>query len=61
MLKINSKFKDDFQFVLLLSCFVGHPVYSQLKSMNYELNTVSSIFLSGKISDQQSIQFLRAN
>ena len=26
MSKINSKIKDDFQVVLLLSCFVGHPV-----------------------------------
>ena len=27
MSQINSKIKDDFQVVLLLSCFVGHPVY----------------------------------
>ena len=26
MSKINSKIKDDFQVVLLLSCFVEHPV-----------------------------------
>ena len=26
MSKINSNIKDDFQVVLLLSCFVGHPV-----------------------------------
>jgi len=26
MSPITSKFKDDFQFVLLVSCFVGHPV-----------------------------------
>ena len=26
MLQINSNTKDDFQVVLLLSCFVGHPV-----------------------------------
>ncbi len=26
MSQINSNTKDDFQFVLLLSCFVGHPV-----------------------------------
>ncbi len=25
MSKINSNIKDDFQVVLLLSCFVGHP------------------------------------
>ena len=28
MSQINSNIKDDFQVVLLLSCFVGHPVYS---------------------------------
>ena len=28
MSQINSNTKDDFQVVLLLSCFVGHPVYS---------------------------------
>ena len=28
MSKINSNTKDDFQVVLLLSCFVGHPVLS---------------------------------
>ena len=28
MQKIESKIKDDFQFVLLLSCFVRHPVQS---------------------------------
>ena len=27
MLQINSNIKDDSQVVLLLSCFVGHPVY----------------------------------
>ena len=27
MSKINSNIKDDFQVVLLLSCFVGHPVF----------------------------------
>ena len=26
MSKKNSKFKDDYQAVFLLSCFVGHPV-----------------------------------
>ena len=26
MSQINSNIKDDFQVVLLLSCFVGHPV-----------------------------------
>ena len=26
MSKINSNIKDDFQVVLLLSCFMGHPV-----------------------------------
>ena len=26
MSQINSNTKDDFQVVLLLSCFVGHPV-----------------------------------
>ena len=30
MSKINSNIKDDFQVVLLLSCFVGHPVFSFL-------------------------------
>ena len=28
MSQINSNIKDDFQVVLLLSCFVGHPVCS---------------------------------
>jgi len=27
---LNSKIKDDVQVVLLLSCFVGHPVYKIL-------------------------------
>ena len=27
MTQINSNTKDDFQVVLLLSCFVGHPVF----------------------------------
>ena len=27
MSQINSNTKDDFQVVLLLSCFVGHPVF----------------------------------
>ena len=26
MSQVNSKIKDDFQVVLLLSCFMGHPV-----------------------------------
>ena len=29
MSQINSNTKDDFQVVLLLSCFVGHPVCHQ--------------------------------
>ena len=28
MSQINSNTKDDFQVVLLLSCFVGHPVHN---------------------------------
>ena len=33
MSQINSKIKEDFQVVLLLSCFVGHPVfYGGMKS-----------------------------
>ena len=28
MSQINSYIKDDFQDVLLLSCFVGHPVFT---------------------------------
>ena len=35
MSQINSKIKDDFQVVLLLSCFVGHPVYSSVWSAVY--------------------------
>jgi len=31
MSQINSNTKDDFQAVLLLSCFVGHPVGISLK------------------------------
>ena len=30
MSQINSNTKDDFQVVLLLSCFVGHPVYKYI-------------------------------
>ena len=30
MSQINSNTKDDFQVVLLLSCFVGHPVHAPL-------------------------------
>ena len=29
MSQINSNIKDDFQVVLLLSCFVGHPVHAR--------------------------------
>ena len=32
--QINSKIKDDFQVVLLLSCFMGHPVLHELY-LNY--------------------------
>ena len=31
MSQINSNVKDDFQVVLLLSCFVEHPVLCDLK------------------------------
>ena len=31
MSQINSNIKDDFQVVLLPSCFVGHPVYTTIK------------------------------
>ena len=30
MSQIKSNTKDDFQVVLLLSCFVGHPVHAPL-------------------------------
>ena len=30
MSQINSNTKDEFQVVLLLSCFVGHPVFDIL-------------------------------
>ena len=34
MSQINSNTKDDFQVVLLLSCFVGHPVCSSHRNIN---------------------------
>ena len=30
MSQINSNIKDDFKVVLLLSCFVGHPVHQNI-------------------------------
>ena len=38
MLQINSNIKDDFQVVLLLSCFVGHPVYKVAAAMFKQFN-----------------------
>ena len=33
MSQLNSNIKDDFQVVLLLSCFVGHPVFQIMNSV----------------------------
>jgi len=35
MSQINSNTKDDFQVVLLLSCFVGHPALKQSEPPEY--------------------------
>ena len=40
MSQINSNTKDDFQVVLLLSCFVGHPVFK-----NHDYSFLIKIFL----------------
>ena len=40
MSPINSKIKDDFQVVLLLSCFVGHPV-------SFYMNTDYTVLFRG--------------
>ena len=40
MSQINSNTKDDFQVVLLLSCFVGHPVYQHSKSNFHSKNII---------------------
>jgi len=36
MSKINSNIKDDFQVVLLLSCFVGHPVPKNIAHIRHK-------------------------
>ena len=36
MAQINSNIKDDFQVVLLLPCFVGHPVTVQHRQLDYK-------------------------
>ena len=46
MSQIYSNTKDDFQVVLLLSCFVGHPVYYLICNFyNVNLLFLSSIWL----------------
>ena len=37
MSQINSNIKDDFQVVLLLSCFVGHPVSKHNRQLSKRL------------------------
>ena len=58
MSQINSNIKDDFQVVLLLSCFVGHPVLKQVSNwsnLEYQIRgylstrtTKCAIFRIGK-------------
>ena len=48
MSQINSNTKDDFQVVLLLSCFVGHPVFAHLSKKCSDLCT--SLMTSTKVS-----------
>ena len=43
MSQINSNIKDDFQVVLLLSCFVGHPVYFKLTKYSF-CNNEKSVY-----------------
>ena len=38
MSQINSNIKDDFQVVLLLSCFVGHPVFKLISDSEFGRN-----------------------
>ena len=48
MSQINSNIKDDFQVVLLLSCFVGHPVCTDFSSVTVDYEFVSSRFVTFK-------------
>ena len=48
MSQINSNTKDDFQVVLLLSCFVGHPVFAHLSKKCSDLCT--SMMTSTQVS-----------
>ena len=52
MSQINSNIKDDFQVVLLLSCFVGHPVGNIINDRIYILhlnfNLLALVSISGK-------------
>ena len=45
MSQINSNTKDDFQVVLLLSCFVGHPVVSYLCAQLAVLYTYNCLLI----------------
>jgi len=40
MSQINSNTKDDFQVVLLLSCFVGHPVSRRFLIEKYRVSRI---------------------
>ena len=46
MSQINSNIKDDFQFALLLSCFVGHPVVFRT-NINKTLS-IRVVYIEGK-------------
>jgi len=50
MSQINSNIKDDFQVVLLLSCFVGHPVWPLTTYIRVHLTLTAShvVFWGGE-------------
>ena len=53
MSQINSNTKDDFQVVLLLSCFVGHPVRSSVLVVFYNFLLIDATDRSKIRSDQK--------
>ena len=51
MSQINSNIKDDFQVVLLMSCFVGHPVSEKNKC------TPAKTFRLNEFAEMRGINF----
>ena len=58
MSQINSNTKDDFQVVLLLSCFVGHPVSRRFLIEKYSesYNIDHSFKVTKKVSPGKKVE-----